>query len=363
MTQIIDVPGQGPVEFPDEMPDEQIALAIKRTLLSPMQKRMGLGKQGDTMGDIRQAREHAAYELGGRVTDLTGSPLAGSFSNAAVEAATDPLTYAGGVFGKAVKPALESGGFKLMWQALKPDKFARTSGDAKAAVETLLKEGANVTEGGVQKLTSKIDVLDSELDSAISNAQGNVNVLSAVRPIKDAIARFKDGLDQASNKAAIWGEVRKFFTHPEVQGLLDIPTELAQRIKRAIYTEVGDKGYGFGVKPMAEREAKKTIARGLNEGISRVSPEAAAINAEMSPLINARDLAQDRVLTAMNKQALGIGILNPRTLLVHMADRSELMKSLLARLLYSGVAPAAPSLGASAGGGLGELLSQQGQQP
>jgi hypothetical protein len=191
-----------------------------------------------------------------------------------------------------------------------------------------------------------------------------VNVISAVRPIKDAIAKFKDGLDQASNKAAIWGEVRKFFTHPEVQGMLDIPAELAQRIKRAIYTEVGDKGYGFGVKPMAEREGKKAIGRGLNEGISRVSPEAAAINAEMSPLINARDLAQDRVLTAMNKQALGIGILNPKTLLLHMADRSELAKSLLARFLYSGVAPNATAVGAGTGAGIGALLEQgqQGQQ-
>jgi hypothetical protein len=43
--QIIDVPGQGEIEFPADMPDDQIAAAIKRIQLSPMQKRMGLGKQ------------------------------------------------------------------------------------------------------------------------------------------------------------------------------------------------------------------------------------------------------------------------------------------------------------------------------
>jgi hypothetical protein len=98
--QIIDVPGQGEIEFPADMADDQIAAAIKRIQLSPMQKRMGLGKQGDTMGDIHRARNNLIYEAGGKVTDLTGSPALGAAANVITDIATDPLTYAGGAFGR-----------------------------------------------------------------------------------------------------------------------------------------------------------------------------------------------------------------------------------------------------------------------
>jgi hypothetical protein len=362
--QIIEVPGQGEIEFPADMPDDQIAAAIKRIQLSPMQKRMGLGKTGDTMGDIHRARDNAVYEVGGKVTDLTGSPFAGSMANAAADAATDPLTYLGGAFGKAMKPLAEAGGRNLMQSALKPGKFSRESGDAAKAVQTLLDEGVNVTEGGVAKLTDKIDLLDERLGNAISASKAKLLKTDVLQRLRDVVKDYRAGLDAEPNVATIREQARKLIEHPDSRFINEMSVQEAQAMKRQNYKELGDKAYGIGLKPAAERDAKKAITRGLKEEIERAVPEAGAVNAEMSPLINARDLAQERVLLAGNKNPISFGafgLANPATLLAWLADRSELGKSILARFLHSGVAPSTTSIGAATGG-MGSIIDRRGQQ-
>lgn len=357
MTQIVNVPGQGDVEFPDNMSDDQIGAVIKRNLLSPMQKRMGLGQ----LREMRPDTNDLPYSVGGKVTDLTGSPGLGLASNVATNIVTDPLTYAGAGIGKAIEPLAKAGGFKLMWQALKPARAARDNGDAARAVQTLLDEGVNVTEGGVAKLTDKIDTLDDELTKAIASSKAKLLKTDVLQGLKDVLAQYREGTQAAKNLPAIRQVAQNLMDHPLSRGSNELTVQAAQAMKRQNYKELGDTSYGSGMLG-PERDALKGVTRGLRGGIETAVPETAAINAEMSPLINARDLAQDRALLSGNKTMLGIGILNPKTLIAHMADRSELVKSLLARLLYSGVAPNAAALGAGTGAGIGGLMQQQGQQ-
>jgi len=310
------------------------------------------------LGEWGSGAENLAYKAGGKVTDVTGSPALGAATNLGIQAVPMML---GGEVGKLGAPAMQSMGRSLMSSALKPDKFARESGDAAKAIETLLQKGYNVTEGGVEKMTAAIDKLDEALDKAISTSKNAVSTTSIIKPIKDAIAKFKDGLDHAENTKAIKAEVLKFFDHPEVQGAFQIPVQTAQKIKQAIYREAGDKAYGFGQKPMAQLEGKKAIARGLNEGLGRAEPEAAAANREMGPLINARDLAQNRVMASANRDPLSFGVLvDPAKGAAWLAQRNPFVQSVAGRGLYSGAEAIPRTAGQVAGGVLG---MEEGQPP
>lgn len=308
----------------------------------------------EAMRDASDAADKLAYRAGEGATDvatgLGASPqTAAKFGVGANMAVGAIPAFVGGEAGKLASPQVANLGRRLMSSALKPDKFARESGDAGRAIQTLLDKGFNVTEGGVQKMTAMIDELDAQLTQAIANSPAKVSTISIVKPVKDALDRFRYGLDHATDAKAIKAEMLKFFDHPEVQQAFQIPVQTAQAIKRGIYRELGDKAYGIGLKSDAQREGKKAVALGLREGIERAEPSAAGINKEMGDLVNARDITQNRVLVAGNKNPVGLGWLNPREMIPWMLDRSELAKSLAARGLYSG----REAIPASAGRALG----------
>lgn len=361
-------------EFRARLEAEQQAVPVKpridpATIVEPntMQRSMGIRKNrikdDDFLGKAGRGALSFPEDFGRETTlfanDIGASPAVANAAGFTGEMAANliPIPMGGAAAKTATMPLSQDVAKTLMWKALKPPKAAQLSGDAKEAVETLLTEkGARVSEGGVANLTKTIDALDVELESAIANAGGNVSTISAIRPVRDAIAKFKDGLDQAENSASIWKEVQKFFSHPEVRGALDIPAETAQRIKRGIYSELGDKAYGLGIKPAAEAEGKKAIARGLKEELERAVPETGPINERMSALINARDLANQRALMAHNLQPMGLGwMLQPEKWLPWMVERNPAAMSILARSFGRGTP--AGILG-QAGVGSAELLNE-----
>lgn len=301
--------------------------------------------------------DRGAYKAGGAVTDVSSKVLPpgaaaalGFGTNVGIQALPVLLGGAGGV---RAAPAIERKAMDIMQSALKPAKAAQKSGDAERAVRTLLERGANVTEGGVSKLTKAIDELDEKLTAAIKDSGATVDKLRVLKPIKEALARFRNETSTTDNLAKIRQAAEEFWNHPSLRGMREIPVQKAQEMKRANYRALGDKAYGVGLKPEAEREGIKAVTRGLKEGVEEAVPEAGPLNAEMGPLINARDLAQERVLMSGNKNLGGLGILNPHMLLPWLADRSELVKSLLARGLFSGQRVVPGTAGAVAGSGVG----------
>lgn len=345
--------------------DQQIMPSGKRRSI-PGDAGAALGA-GEALDAFNRFMDRTAYAAGGKVTDAAtaiGLPPqaaagAGYATNVGIQSV--PMVLGGEGAARAA-PAMQNLGRKVMQSALKPNKAARESGDAAKAIDTLLEKGVNVTKGGVEKLTAEIDKLDDAVTKSIQGSKADVSTLSVLQPVKDAIAKFKYGLDNAANEKAIRGEMLKFFDHPQVQQALQIPVETAQKIKRAIYTELGDKAYGIGLKSGAEAEGKKAVARGLKEGIERAVPGTKEANAQMGAAINARDLVQDRVLVAGNKNPIGLGWLNPSEMIPWLADRSELVKSLIARGLYSGAERIPQTAGQAVGATAGAVSGRPPQQ-
>lgn len=287
-----------------------------------------------------EALDKASYELGGMATDKAAAAglepeTAAKIGWAANVAPQAAVAFATGGPLKAAAPMLESAAQRVMQMALKPSKAARDSGDAAKAIDYLLERGTSISKGNVEALTSHINSLDESLTSAIQNSTSKVST-AVFKNAKDAIDKFRDGLDHASNSQAIREEVAKFINHPNVQGAFDIPVQIAQRMKRAIYKEVGDKGYGIGLKPDAEREGKKAIANALKEAIAEAEPSTAGINKEMGSAINARDLMADRVSQAGNNNLINFGWLKPSTMIPYMMEKSPWVASNAARALYAG---------------------------
>lgn len=313
-----------------------------------------------------KAISHGAYEAGGAATDILTSgrshilnPLGlqvapetaagvGVLTNMAVEAVP---AFAGGPAAKVATPrVIENAGKTLgerwMRQALQPSKAARESGDAEVAINHLLNADRNqMSRGGVQRLTSEIDKLDNAVDEAIKRAP-NVETVAVLTEQRNMIAKFKDGLEHATTSEAIQNEVNKFFSHPNVRGMLQIPAEVAQNMKRAIGREIdwGTSPLAIKTPEMAGKEAgKRAVASGLREGLADASPEVATINKEMGPRIKTRDLVEERMGTHGNKMDVGLGYLitHPQLIPLWLAERSPYFGALRARAAYQNQIPGA----------------------
>jgi len=230
-----------------------------------------------------------------------------------------------------------------MQSAMKPSATNLASGNAQRAVETLLKEGANVTPGGMSKLGKEVSALSSQVDDMISaagKAGVTVNKVEAAKRVQDALAKFKSTVNPQSDIATIQKSLKQFLNHPDLKALDEIPVELAHRMKKSTYSILGSKPYGeLGG---AEIEAQKALARGLKEGVEKGVPGVVEPNKRMSELLNALEVTAPRVAQSGNKNISGLAALadNPVAAGAFMMDRSELIKSILGRFLYSG----APSI-------------------
>jgi hypothetical protein len=259
--------------------------------------------------------------------------------------------------GKAMIGEPNAGGFTgrgLMQSALKPSAAgspAKAGARNAAAVDTMLEKGINVTPGGANKLQGMIDAINAKIDPLIANSKLRVNKQAAADRAKDTLNDFMYQVDSAKDLAAIQQVYDNFMNKdPLTAGRSTIPVPVAQEIKKGTYRQLAGK---YGEVGAAESEAQKAIARGLKEEIAKAIPAVRTLNAEESKMLNALPLVEKRLLVSANKNPMGLSILtlNPKKFAAAMADRSELFKSLVARMLYQtgkGVAATGPA--AAAGG-------------
>lgn len=254
------------------------------------------------------------------------------------EAVPQAINLAAGKYGppavEAIGDRLKEGGRNWMRSALKPSAEAQRTGKSDVAVETLLKEGANVSKGGVDKLRDRLNTLDDRLDSIIDKAPGTIDKQHVGYYVQSAIDKFKNQVDKAKDVRAaqkVWDRFLNDFDIPD-----KIPVRQAQDLKRGTYKALGEKAYGE--LKGSEIEANKALARGLKDEIARVVPEVQPLNAEMSKLSSALSLTEKRALMEANKNPAGLAWLttSPTKWAAYMADRSGLFKSIVARMLYSG---------------------------
>lgn len=222
----------------------------------------------------------------------------------------------------------------LMRSALKPSPESVISGEADRAITTLFNEGLNATKGGGYKLQANVDSINKKVADALANSNATAqkpDVLNRLYDVMDRVERQATPQSDIKNVQSAWND---FSQHPLIPGN-DIPVQLAQDIKRGTYRQIRDK---YGEQGAASVEAQKAIARGLKEEIAKAVPEIGPLNARESELLNALKLVERRAAIEGNKNPVGLMPLtnNPAMAGAFLADRSALVKSLLARAINPG---------------------------
>ena len=319
---------------PDEQPMSGTA-AVAETLFRMLP---GPFTASRNFADFNKALEGTAYKAGGAVTDAAAKvappEVAAGLGTAANVGIQSIPTFLGGGAGAKAAPAMEAGAKRLMTSAIKPTLAQHETGRAAKAVQTMLDEGINVTPGGVQKLRGEIDVLNKQIKEIVATSPKVVDKANVTKALDDVFDKFRNQVNPQSDIAAIEKAMDEFVNHPLLKDVGTMPVALAQRLKQGTYKSLGSKAYGE--LKGAEIEAQKALARGLKDEIVRAEPKLAGLNAAESRLLNAEEIALRRVLMDANKNPVGLGTLNPATLAFWMADRSPLVKSLIARGMYSG---------------------------
>lgn len=299
----------------------------------------GLTYQPRTEGG-RNAASAVGYlpEKLGELADVAGggaSDIAGPAVGAAVNTAINVVPAALGMKGPStLSNAAGSASTGLMRSALKPPVSEVLNGNAGRAIETLLDQGINVTPGGTAKLADRVSSVNDRIVDALTNSTARVNKIDVANRTQDLTKRVERQVNPTADVKAVENAYNEFVDHPLVPGA-DMPVQLAQELKQGTYRRLRDK---YGEMGSADTEAQKALARGLKEEIAAAVPEVGPLNAKESELLNAKKLLDRRVAVAGNHNPLGITHLSPTptNLIAGMMDRSELIKSLLARGLNPG---------------------------
>lgn len=346
--QIIDVPGHGRVEFPASMSDADIAAAIQKVVANAPA----------TVNPLVAAQMNkAAANL--TPPESVTDPRWDAYQQAQNQSAPFELPatlIGGGGIGAILKPgakAVRSGAEWMMQKALKPTQSDLLTGKADKAIGTLLDEGINVSRGGMAKLEARGEAANKAASDILANSQANIDKYRVARRLDDTERTFRAQVDPHSDLNVIQDTETNFLTHPQLSGQNTMPIQLAQQLKQGTYKQLRDK---YGELGGAATEAQKALARGLKEEIELAEPGVIPHNKRASDLFNALNVAERRAMIAGNNNPLGLGPLasNPAAAAVFALDRSQLAKSLAARMMNN--SQRIPGL--VAGGAIGDYMAQ-----
>lgn len=292
-----------------------------------------------------------AYDMGGKVTDLTGSPALGTAVRMLPDIAQ--MILSGNVSAAVGKPVLQATARSLMHSAVKPGgTTASQIAKGKAAVQTALENpGFNPSSGGVETVKKFISDKADDVAQSIANSGATVDARAVADYVPDVLKRFANRPNAVQAVEDLGNVQKQFIEHPMVEGARDIPVQVAQELKRGYQAAVGEKGYGE--LKTAATEGEKAIARGLRELIAEKVPSVAEPLKQEAAAINASKYLSRRAAIEANKNPIGLGALvsQPWMLPIWLWDRSALGKAVVARALYQN-ATALPALLGIGGGAL-----------
>lgn len=300
---------------------------------------------GFRAGQTTGAANALVRALGGGVTGAGSAALvdpAHTGTGAVIGAALPGVAKAGGMLGEKIVSASKGASNKLMQSAIKPTIAELKTGQADAAIRTLLDYGISPTKAGVNKLRDLVDDLNTQIADKIGSSSAQISKKAVVNRLADVEGMFSKQVAPTADLNAIRGVADDFLGHPVFIGD-SIPVQAAQELKQGTYRALAKK---YGQIGGAETEAAKGLARGLKEEIAEAVPGVGALNAEESRLLGALSVAERRALMDLNKNPMGLAALatDPTSWAAFMADRSVAFKSMAARLLNR-TANAAPDAG------------------
>jgi hypothetical protein len=178
--------------------------------------------------------------------------------------------------------------------------------------------------------------------------------------LHDVLNEFEDQVAPQTDLKKIQDSWDSFMTHPLIPER-DMSVQTAQKLKQGTYKRLKGK---YGQLEDADVESQKGLARGLKEEIAKAVPQVRPLNAQESRFLTALSPLERRVLHSANKNPMGLSWLasSPTKMLGFMADRSELFKSLIARMLNAG-AKGMPSMNIAGPIGGAAITTQANQIP
>lgn len=305
---------------------------------------------------LANAIESGGLNLGEKYSSV-GSPIAnaatriagGALSGAAQAAAINPddattgaviggaipgIAKASGALGDMAGNAIDKLSEKLMYSALKPTKKMHETGSAARAIKTLLDEGINVSQGGLEKLKGKISDTNDLIANAIQDSNAIINKNKVISALNDTRNMFMRDVSPETALQSIQNVETGFANHPLIQGD-EIPVQLAQELKQGTYKTLNKS---YGELKSAEVEARKALARGLKEQIAEAIPGIQDLNTRDSNLINALKVLKNRVPMDANKNPISLGDLvakNKVGLIASILSGTAPIKATMARGLNS----------------------------
>lgn len=282
----------------------------------------------------------------------TAQGAVGGMNRGGVDAGAQAATNAAGqklgqVVGDKIVQGAKAGGAWLMQSALKPAQKATLGaikqGQVPAVVRTLLDEGVNVTPGGIEKLNGIIGASNAEIKAALGSIPANQSIspLAVAGRLSPMARQAAKQVNPADDLATISNTGQEFLG---AHGAQNLTPQAAQEMKSATYRALSDKAYGE-IKGTAI-EGQKALARGLKEEIEREAAAAGidigALNAREGAAITARDAIAKRVAMVGNRDPAGLAWLahSPTTFIMALAERSPVVKTLLARGLWTSASKA-----------------------
>lgn len=277
------------------------------------------------------AAGESARQLGFRA--LTGGGQADpgeSVLNIGKEALIQGAAEAGG---RVLGAGMKAGGRRLMQSAVKPT--LKMAPHTPQIVKTLLDEGVNVSPAGLERLNLLLNAKNAEISEAVNASQGLISKADVAARLDPLERRLAQQVNPKADLTAV-AKAREEF----MEGPTHLLVPQAQAMKQGTYAQVSKS---YGQLSAASIEAQKSLARGLKEEIAKEVPSIAGLNAKEAALINAEEAVGRRVALSGNRDPVGFAWVthHPTTFLAALIDRAPVVKSMLARGMYSSAGTAA----------------------
>jgi hypothetical protein len=283
----------------------------------------------------------AMHELGGIVTDKTGSPLLGALTNFAGNAVPAFLTAArlSNTLPTSIYPT-DAMSTRLMQSSIKPSTATFAPEEIKSGMRTLLGEGIYPTAGGMNKGANIVGEIHRGVNADIAASPATVKVADVASRLERPLSKAGMQVNPQPDTKAVENVWTNFLVNPHIQGKSEIPVKLAHEMKSGTYRSLGAKAYHeLG---SVETEAQKALARGLREEVASKVPSVVEPMKREAAIMSALEMTAPKVGNAGNLNPIGLAALrmdHPASAGMMLADRSSLLKAFLAMQMYNAGRP------------------------
>jgi hypothetical protein len=282
----------------------------------------------------------AIHELGGRVTDVTGSPAAGAVTNFLGHAVPTFLS-SGSLVGQGSLPVVDKVSRSLMQGSVKPSVSQHTPQQIDSAMRTMLDKNIYGSPSGMDKAMRLSGALDDKVGKLVAESDAMVSVPAIMDEVRGPLAKAEMQFVPQPDVKAVEDAWTLALQSPHLYGKSEIPVKLAHELKKGTYQSLGKKVWGE--VGSSSTEAQKAMASGARKQVADAVPAVREPLKEQAALQNVLSVAGPKAAASGNLNPFGLSGLvasHPKLMALMLADRSAALKEFLAMQMYHGAKPA-----------------------